>query len=176
MLFDEDRETISLYSDACNKGLGAYYSLSGEALQQNSFSMKVAKDHLGQHINILELRAIQAAFLLWAKIWSRKTITVHTDSEVAFWALTNHKAHGAAFYPLRHILLLASEYNIIIKPVWIAGKTNTIADALSRFKWNTLANLCPTWQFLYQLTIFPTGFRDLSLPPLTHGQNLSTSD
>jgi hypothetical protein len=138
--------------------------------------MKVAKDHLGQHINILELRAIQAAFLLWATAWSRKTIVVHTDSEVAFWALTNYKAHRAAFYPLCYILLLASEHNIIIKPVWIAGNTNTIADALSQFKWNTLANLCPTWQFPYQITTFPIGSKDLSLPPLTHRQNSLISD
>ena len=46
--------------------------------------MLVKDDHLGQHINILELRAIQASFLLWAHTWSRKTVIVHTDSEVAF--------------------------------------------------------------------------------------------
>jgi hypothetical protein len=48
LLFNEDCQSISLYSDACNKGLGAYFSYSGEPLlQRNSFSMKVAKDHLG---------------------------------------------------------------------------------------------------------------------------------
>ena len=93
--------------------------------------MKVAKDHLGQYINILELCTIQAAFLLWATAWSQKTIVVHTDSKVAFQALTNYKAYRAAFYPLCYILLLALEHNIIIKLVWIAGNTNTIADALS---------------------------------------------
>ena len=93
--------------------------------------MLVKDDHLGQHINILELRAIQASFLLWAQKWSQKTVIVHTDSEVAFWALSNHKAYGPAFYPLRHILLLASTYDIIIKPVHIPGITNEIANALS---------------------------------------------
>ena len=93
--------------------------------------MLVKDNHLGQYINILELQAIQATFLLWAQKWSQKTVIVHTDSEVAFWALTNHKAYSPAFYPLRYILLLASIYNIIIKLVYIPRITNEIADALS---------------------------------------------
>jgi hypothetical protein len=104
-------------------------------------------------------------------MWSQKTVIVHTDSEVAFWALTNHKAYGPAFYPLRHILLLASTYDVIIKPVHIPGITNEIADALSRFNWTQLANLCPHWQFPYPITPFPRGFKALSPPPLTHGQS-----
>jgi hypothetical protein len=46
--------------------------------------MLVKNNHVGQHINILELRAIQAAFLTWAQMWSQKTVIVHTDSKVAF--------------------------------------------------------------------------------------------
>ena len=93
--------------------------------------MLVKDNHLSQHINILELRAIQAAFLLQAQKQSQKTIIVHTDSEVAFQALTNHKAYSLAFYPLRYILLLALIYNIIIKLVYIPRITNEITDALS---------------------------------------------
>lgn len=109
-LFQEERPEIRLFSDATQKWLGAYFTHSREdSIQQaNSISMLVKDDHLGQHINIPELRAIQAAFLTWAQIWSQKTVIVHTDSEIAFWALANHKAYGPAFYPLRHILLLAS--------------------------------------------------------------------
>jgi len=177
-LFQEERPEICLYSDASQKGLGAYFtSTSEDAIQQdNSFSMLVKDDHLGQHINILELRAIQAAFLTWAQTWSQKTVIVHTDSDVAVWALTNHKAYGPAFYPLRHILLLASTYDIIIQPVHISGITNVIADALSRFKWVQLANLCPYWQFPYPITPFPCGFKALSPPPLTRGQSSYTMD
>jgi hypothetical protein len=177
-LFQKERSEIRLFSDASQKGLGAYFisTLEDSILQENSFSMLVKDDHLGQHINILELRAIQAAFLSWAQKWSQKTVIVHTDSEVAFWALTNHKAYGPAFYPLRHILLLASTYDIIIKPVHIPGITNDIADALSRFKWTQLANLCPQWQFPYPITPFPRGFKVLSPPPLMHGQSSYTMD
>jgi hypothetical protein len=183
-LFQEDRPKVSLFSDASQKGLGAFFLPTPKDLvryensiqQENSFSMLVKGDHLGQHINILELHAIQAAFLTWAQEWSQKTVIMHTDSEVAFWALTNHKAYGPAFYPLRHILLLASTYDIIIKPVHIPGITNEIADALSRFKWAQLANLCPHWQFPYPITPFPRGFKDLSPPPLMHGQSSYITD
>jgi hypothetical protein len=172
-LFQEQRSEVLLYTDASQRGLGAYYldtTVTGPPRRSHSFSMRIARDHLGQHINILELRAIQAAFLTWGHAWAKQTIVIHTDSEVAFSALTNNKAHGLAFYPLRHILLVASQYDIILKPKWIAGKTNLIADALSRFNWNSLANLCPTWQFPYDLTPFPHGFKDLSPPLLKHGR------
>jgi hypothetical protein len=172
-LFQEQRSEVLLYTDASQHGLGAYYLdtiTTGPPRQSHSFSMRIARDHVGQHINILELRAIQAAFLTWGHAWAKRTITIHIDSEVAFSALTNNKAHGLAFYPLRHILLVASQYDIILKPKWITGKTNLIADALSRFSWNSLANLCPTWQFPYSLTPFPHGFKDLSPPPLKHGR------
>jgi hypothetical protein len=175
LLFHEDRETFQLYSDASCQGLGAYFSIAGEALQEHSFAMRIAKEHQGQHINVLELRAIQAAFYQWSSIWSKKKIVVNTDSELAYWALTNHKAHGVAFYPLRHILLLASQHDIILSPHWIPGKTNQIADALSRFNFKALANLCPTWQLPYLITSFPTGFKDLSPPPHMFGRNSSTS-
>jgi len=67
-LFQEERPEICLFSDASQKGLGAYFIPDSENLiqQEDSFSMLVKDDHLGQHINILELRAIQASFLLWA--------------------------------------------------------------------------------------------------------------
>ena len=175
-LFQEQRSKVLLYTDASQHGLGAYCldtTTTGPPRQNHSFSMRVTRDHVGQHINILELRAIQTAFLTWGHEWAKQTVVIHTDSEVAFSALANNKAHGLAFYPLRHILLVASQHDIILRPKWIAGKTNSIADALSRFNWNSLANLCPTWQFPYHLTPFPHGFKDLLLPPLKHGQRLS---
>jgi hypothetical protein len=99
-------------------------------------------------------------------------VIVHTDNTSAFRGLQNHKIKGQGFYPLRHILLIASQFDIVVQPRWIAGKTNTIADALSRSNWKTLANLCPLWQYPYKATQFPMDFPNLLLRALA-GQSSS---
>jgi len=50
---------------------------------------------------------------------------------------------------LRRGLLLAAEYDIDIQTTWIPTKENALADALSQFDYDSIANITP------QL-IFPT--------------------
>ena len=54
---------------------------------------------------------------------------------------------------LRGLLLLAAEQDILIESRWIKGEDNTLADALSRFKYNVIANICPHWQNLSDLSL-----------------------
>jgi hypothetical protein len=167
----QDREIIHLYSDASQTGLGAYYvAHNGQIslpVQTNSFSTLVPTNLKGHHINILEISAIQTAFHIWGIRWARKRVVVHTDNTIACQGLIGETTRGPAFYPLRHILLTASEHDILIQPQWISGKANKIADALSRFNWDLLANLCSHWQFPYNISPFPTTFSDLSVPKPT---------
>jgi hypothetical protein len=101
-------------------------------------------------------------------------VIAHTDSNTALNGLSKQKLQGAAFYPMRHIWLLAAQHDIELVPRRIAGVDNSIADALSRFNWKTLANLCPHWQFPYKTTSCPLG-SELLLPPcLTNGPNSSS--
>lgn len=47
---------------------------------------------------------------------------------------------------LREALLLAAAFDIHIHAVRVTTAENTLADAISRFDWQTIANLCPNWQ------------------------------
>jgi hypothetical protein len=55
---------------------------------------------------------------------------VHTDNSATYEGLISQKQRGIGFYPLRHILLLATINDILVEPRWITGKTNDIADSL----------------------------------------------
>jgi hypothetical protein len=46
-------------------------------------------------------------------------------------------------------MLQAAKYNIILTPAWVPGWENKLADAISRFDNNTIANWCPHWQAPY---------------------------
>ncbi|KAF7943036.1 hypothetical protein EAE96_010981 [Botrytis aclada] len=80
--------------------------------------------------------------------------TIHDlplKSEVMETAKSANHTHGnyhlaAVFQPLRELHVLAASLDIIIDSLWIAGSTNDLADALSRFDIETVANLCPHWQ------------------------------
>ena len=54
---------------------------------------------------------------------------------------------------LRGLLLLTAEQDILIESRWIKGEDNTLADALSRFKYDVIANICPYWQNLSALSL-----------------------
>jgi hypothetical protein len=61
------RLKISLYSDACNTGLRAIFYENPQTIsqspltQKNSYASAVKEPFTGQHINVLELLAIQAS-------------------------------------------------------------------------------------------------------------------
>lgn len=175
-LFEKDRPEVHLTTDACNSGMGGYWSDNNVNADKNSFAMELPKFLRDKHINILEVRAILVSFQLWGHQWARKKVIIHTDSTAAWRGLINHRLEGAGFYPLRRILLTAAEYDITVEPQWIKGSENVIADALSRFKWDILANVCPTWQSPYPLTPYPRISNNLSGHTTTNGPNSFTTD
>jgi Reverse transcriptase (RNA-dependent DNA polymerase) len=177
-LLEEERPIVHLTTDASSKGLGAYFYVEVDGIlhQKDSFSIELPNFLRKQHINVLELRAIMVAFYFWSPRWRRLKVIIHTDSTAAWRGLNNLKLRGPGFYPLRHISLLAASHDILIEPLWIQGKENMIADALSRFNWDVLADCCPHWQIPYLLTPYPQISNNLL--ELTHisGQIFSGTD
>lgn len=159
-----NRSCAYLYTDASGAGLGGFYHTgdSGrhgdghlaeydDIAQSNSFSSQLrleqAQPEAKFDINIHELDAILFGLQKWAPRWQSYCLTVYTDNTTAktgLWRQTLHS--GAANDTLREILLLAAQYDIKLDPHWIPGKTNCLADALSRWDMTTIANLCPHWQ------------------------------
>jgi len=159
LFFETDtRETISLYTDASNIGLGGFWYSDRiwwtEAISRVPSTQAFASpyDHTTTStfdINIYELKAILIALQTWGPHWSRKSIIVSTDSATAQSGLRKFTLKDPSENEvLRQILLLAAKHDIVLIPRWISGISNTLADALSRSYINVIADMCPHWQDL----------------------------
>ena len=157
LFFDNStRSNISLFTDASCFGLGGFFitgTVDGtesidysEIPDTNAFAMPIITQEGILDINIHEMEAIHRAFSIWGPSWSKKTVKVFTDNTTCQRGLQKQTLYEAAFKPLRQTLLLAAQFDILLVPVWIPGHTNTLADALSRFDFEHIANICPHWQ------------------------------
>lgn len=158
------RPTIQLYTDASLQGLGGIFYKDNTSFwsdiipnipQDQAFAVPISAP---THINIHELEAILLAFQEWGQSWSQSELVVYTDSTTAFDGFTRQTLRGKANKPLREILLLAAEHDINITPRWITSQQNGLADALSRFNVQTVANLCPHWQNPWNSMLLPRNF------------------
>ena len=161
----EHRERVYLWSDAAgSKGLGAYYvdmrqasspersdnteyasEYSLKPHKGSAFSMALPRFLLRQneHINTKELRAVEQALLYWGKLWTGTKIVMHIDNRAVVFGLENMTMRGTSMDVLRRCLLLAANHDLEIEPRWIPTSENKLADALSRFDHNRIANLAP---------------------------------
>ena len=78
---------------------------------------------------------------------------VFIDNTATFRGIKKGYLDSSVNDDLRRLLCLAVEYNITLEPYWLAGSSNQLADALSRFDFDSVANWCPHWQ-LPPLTTF----------------------
>lgn len=106
-------------------------------------------------INVFEVQAILLAFQLFASSWKQARLIVNTDSATAFAGLRLTRLWGPPNIPLREIMLLASEHDILIEPQWIKSESNGLADAFSRFNEAAVADLCAHWQNPFHPMIHP---------------------
>ena len=164
LFFDTtNRQTQSLYTDACLSGLGGFYFKGTESwkitkvFQANAFCVVVQRKSLSANrkmgknpndpsINVHNVEAILLAFQVWAPKWQKQRIKVYTDSTTAHSGLCEFTLKGLSNTPLREIWLLAARWDIVIGTYWIEGKRNGFADDLSRFDEDKLTLLFPRWQ------------------------------
>ena len=105
----------------------------------------MAKNPDDPSINVHKVEAILLAFQVWSPTWHRKRVIIYTDSTTAASGLEDSTLRGPANAPLRQIILLAAKWDVVIKPQWVEGKRNGLADALSRFDDDKLMTLV-SWQ------------------------------
>jgi hypothetical protein len=145
--------TIQVYSDASSlKGLGGYFlcgnETTAELTVEKAFSVALPR-HLLQrrpteHINTRELRAVEQCLLHWGHSWAGHSILFHVDNTVALHGINNGTTRGEPMKILRRLLLLAATFQVHdLQAVWISSEDNALADALSRWDRNRIANLCP---------------------------------
>ena len=66
---------------------------------------------------------------------------MHVDNRAVAHGLENQTIRGAPMDVLRRCLLLAAEYDLDVEARWIPTRENALADALSRFDYDRIANL-----------------------------------
>lgn len=160
------REIICTWSDAAStKGLGAYFTSPAQPYPQPDSVLSIALPYLAtqanEHINTQEMRAVEQILLYWGRSWEGKRIVMHTDNRAVFYGLAKGTIRGASMTVLRRCLLLATEYDLELQPIWIPTNENALADALSRFDHDRVTNLAP--QLLSQSCNLPNhGLRTYS--------------
>ena len=156
------RDTIKVHTDACLTGLGGYFQQDNELVNQKNACrarVLVLNQEGSPCINVREVEAILLILQKWAPTWRHRQILVFTDSNTAYTGFTNLTLKGPANAPLREILSIAAKWDIVLRCQWISGTSNGLADALSRFDDERLANFCPHWQNPYN---------SMNLPPPTY--------
>lgn len=60
--------------------------------------------------------------------------------------LRAHRVCRAPNIPLQQVMLIAVEFDVLLKPCWLESKANGSANTLSYFTEEVIADLYPHWQ------------------------------
>jgi hypothetical protein len=141
ILITSTRQRSIVHTDASGvKGIGGWWD------RDHAYSTRLPRSHRGKHIDWKEAYAILFAFAKWGHLWAGHSVTVMCDNAVVFNAINSKTVRGPAIDPLQLLFLTAALDDIEISSMWLSSKDNWIADALSRFEFNKIANIFPQFQ------------------------------
>jgi hypothetical protein len=145
-------QIIRLSTDASGqKGIGGYFLRPGETLSSihtpaQLFSTTVPQRHTAKHINFKEMNAVLQALRTWTTESRTSRIKLHCDNKAVVAALAKGSIKSQAISPLRQIAMHIAIHDIELRSIWIPTRENTLADGLSRWDTEKIANLCPNLQ------------------------------
>ena len=120
-----------------NLGCGAYYQ--GEWF---SAAWLASQKPLGMAYK--ELYPIIIACHLWGHRWSRKHVLFHCDNESVVYIIKSGTSRDETImYLVRDLFLISAKFKFHIAAAHLPGKTNLIADALSRLNFQEFFRLVP---------------------------------
>ena len=142
LLYQEETPAtdLGLFTDASGAvGWGAYYTKEGRWMQG-----KWSAEDASQSIEFKELFAILMACNTWGSDWCRHRIAVHCDNK----AIVDCLASGTSKSPpvmslLRKMFMVCAKYNFTVVAKHVPGKSNCIADSLSRYNMQDFRRLAP---------------------------------
>ena len=98
------------------------------------YALPIPRGHENYDICQLEMVNIVVALKIWANHWKNKRIHVFCDNIAVVQVLNTGKARDSILATCaRNVWLIAAIFNIELKFSHISGKTNVIADLLSRW-------------------------------------------
>ena len=140
MMLDEDSKILDLYTDASGGlGFGAYF--------EGHWTMGPWPEKIqSSKIDIMykELFPIVLSLLLWGESFKNSRVVFHCDN-AAVVAIVNKQStpHKLSMGLLRLLVYFCLINNIVFRAKHIPGKSNGIADALSRFQLKRFKILAP---------------------------------
>ena len=141
--FVETSSSLKFFTDAApSVGYGGFYDNQWFAKPWPVELTAMASNV--KSIALFELYPIVLACLIWGKEWKRKQITVFCDNE----ATVNIINKGRSSVPIINSLIRRLSWtcitdNFVLRAAYIPGYKNSIADALSRFKFQEFKAMCP---------------------------------
>ena len=134
-------------------GCGAYY---GTHWLQYPWS-PLTKEY---NITAKELLPIVLAAAVWGKKWENKSLLCRCDNEAVVHIInTGTSRDPIAMGLMRCLYFIAAKFKLIVSATHLAGKANTLADALSR---NNASHFLSTFsQAPHQRTLIPAALIDL---------------
>ena len=129
---------VEVTSDATGSlGFGAYF-------KNEWFSGGWAPSQYDQSIAYKELFPVVVASHVWGPQWHRCHVLFRSDNEAVVHILTSRTSKVPCIMQLlRHLLSAAARHNFTFTAIHLPGIHNSIADALSRFRWQEFRRLAP---------------------------------
>ena len=141
--FDQRPITIEIELNASLQGLGARWG-------SQIYALAIPLGYMNFQIVHLEMLNILAALQVWQSQWSNRKVEIACDNLAAVQVLTSGRTRDLTLAAIaRNIQFQAALMNISLKFTHIPGKTNVLADLLSRWQTapraeQTLAQLLPS--------------------------------
>ena len=117
---------LQVHLDACLNGLGA---ICGNEV----YAIPLTPGFCNYDIVHLEMINILVAIRAWAGRWANHKILIHCDNQAVVAIMASSKTRDLTLAAIhRNILMECAKFDIELNTVHIAGKSNVVADALSR--------------------------------------------
>ena len=128
-----DDPALQIFTDACDTGYGARYGNRWFQGKWNAAQLAFAHVHTRISMPYLELHALTHAAVVWGPLWRNKRIVFRCDAEAAVRAVERMRSRKDSMSALLRLLYATAAKNgFLFRCVHIAGKSNVVADVLSR--------------------------------------------